>query len=274
MAPISMANTASEIRSPAPAPTMPQPSRRSFAGSMIHLVRPSVRPTACAAAAGGPGELGHGDACGSDARLRSSVNPAQAISGSVKTTAGMARGSKAAVRAGKGLDGRLALVARLVGQHRLAGHVADGQDVRVGRAALAVDDEEALRIDLDFGVLQAQAVAVGPAAHREQHAAELPHLLRSPSASKVASIASFLSTRRRSFAPSMDRLELLLESFVQRADQVAVGAGQQAVGHSDDGNAAAQRGVDGRPFPGRCSRRRPPAAIRARRPAPARRSNP
>ena len=42
----------------------------------------------------------------------------------------------------------------------------------------------------------------------------------------------------------MDRLELLLESFVQRADQVAVGAGQQAIGHLDHGNAAAQRGVD------------------------------
>ena len=39
--------------------------------------------------------------------------------------------------AGQDLDGHLALVARLVGQHRLAGRVADGQNVRIGWCVVA-----------------------------------------------------------------------------------------------------------------------------------------
>ena len=244
-APISMANTASEIRSPAPAPTMPQPSRRSFAGSMIHLVRPSVRPTACARPLAAQGNWATETArfCRSASVC---VNPAQAISGSVKTTAGMA-GREGDGMAGKRLDGRLSLVRRLVRQHRLARGVADGEDVRVTGAALAVDDEEALRIDGDVGVLQAEAVAVRPPAHGEKDAAELPHLLDA-----VGLEGGFdcilLVDQAEEFRARVDRLELLLESFVQRADEVAIDAGQQAVGHLDHGDAAAQRGVHGAHF--------------------------
>ncbi len=149
--------------------------------------------------------------------------------------------------AGKRLDGRLSLVRRLVRQHRLARGVADGEDVRVTGAALAVDDEEALRIDGDVGVLQAEAVAVRPPAHGEKDAAELPHLLDA-----VGLEGGFdcilLVDQAEEFRARVDRLELLLESFVQRADEVAIDAGQQAVGHLDHGDAAAQRGVHGAHF--------------------------
>ena len=133
--PISMAKTASLIRSPAPEPTMPQPTTRCVGGSMIHLVSPSVRPMAWARPLAIQGNWATSTV--RPWRLASvSVSPAQAISGSVKTTAGIAFGSNATCLPSDHLDGRLAFVGRLVGQHRLAGHVADGQNVRIGRAAL------------------------------------------------------------------------------------------------------------------------------------------
>ena len=110
---------------------------------MTHLVRPSVRPMACARPLAAQGNWATSTAIPRD--LASvSVSPAQAISGSVKTTAGMACGSNADGFAREPLDCGLALVAGLVRQHRLAGHVADGQDVRVGGAPLEIDGEEAL----------------------------------------------------------------------------------------------------------------------------------
>ena len=88
-----------------------------------------------------------------------SVRPAQAISGSVKTTAGNRLRLERGRLAGEDLDGHLAFVGRLVGEHRFAGHVADGQDVRIGRPLLLVDDDEALVVDLDLRVFQADAAA-------------------------------------------------------------------------------------------------------------------
>ena len=165
----------------------------------------------------------------------------------MKTTAGMARGSKATAPPASASDGRLPLVSRLVGQHRLARGVADGEDVRVGRAALAVDEEKALRIDLDFRLLQAEAVAVRPPAHGKEDAAELPRLLDAVGLEgRLDRI--LLVDQAEEFRARVDRLELLLELFVQRADEVAIDARQQAVGHLEDRNAAAQCGVDGPHF--------------------------
>src|SRR6266571_1755890 len=93
-APISIARTPSAISSPAPAPTMPTPSTRSLCGSRISLVMPSVRSRVIARPEAAQGNfatlISRFCFCASV-----SVRPHQEISGSVKTTAGMAFGSNA-----------------------------------------------------------------------------------------------------------------------------------------------------------------------------------
>ena len=120
---------------------------------MIHLVRPSVRPMACADR-WRPRGIG---------RLRS-PRPCRLASVSVSTGPGDFRigehdgGNRPRLErrrlAGQGLDGHLALVAGLVGEHRFARYVADGQDVRIAGAALRVDYDKAARIELNLGLLQ------------------------------------------------------------------------------------------------------------------------
>ncbi len=162
-----------------------------MSGSISHLVSPSVRPTAWARPLAPQGTRPRPRA---PCRLASvSLRPAQAISGSVNTTAGIAR-VEGRRRAREELHGHFALVGRLVRQHRLAGHVADGQDVRVGRPFLLVGDNEALLVELHLGVFQAQPGAVGPPAHRHQHAA-IALALRGVVPAKVTSMESFWSAR-------------------------------------------------------------------------------
>jgi hypothetical protein len=60
-------------------------------------------------------------------------------------------------------------VRRLVGEHRLADDVADGEDVRHVGAHLDVDRNEAAVADRHAGVLGADALAVRDAADRLQH---------------------------------------------------------------------------------------------------------
>ena len=137
-APISMASTASAIRSPAPAPTMPQPSSRLALRIDEPLGQALGAADRLGPAAGGPGELGHLDL----AALLLGLGLGQAGPGDLRIGEDHGRdgpGLEDGRLAGQGLDGHLALVGRLVGQHRLAGHVADGQDVRIGRAPLRVD---------------------------------------------------------------------------------------------------------------------------------------
>src|SRR5262249_30846151 len=54
------------------------------------------------------------------------------------------------------LHGEFRLVRRLVGQHWLAGDVADREDVRIAGAALLVDDDEALLGDVDARLVEAE----------------------------------------------------------------------------------------------------------------------
>jgi hypothetical protein len=108
---------------------MPTPSTCSVCGSRISLVRPSLRPRVVARP-----EAAHGKDTIFTSRPSClaccSVSPHQASSGSVKTTPGMARGSNRRL-AEDGFHGHAALVRGLVGQHRFAGHIADGEDVRL-----------------------------------------------------------------------------------------------------------------------------------------------
>jgi hypothetical protein len=76
-----------------------------------------------------------------------SVRLHHAISGSVKTTAGIARGANATF-ARHHLDRDPPFVRRLVREHRFAYDVPDREDRRLVRAALLVDHDEAALIDL------------------------------------------------------------------------------------------------------------------------------
>ena len=76
-------------------------------------------------------------------------------------------------RPGDDLRGHLALAHRAVGEHRLAGDVADGEEVRVGRAAALVDRDDARARPTRAGVASRPRPSLGGApAHRHEHAVE------------------------------------------------------------------------------------------------------
>jgi hypothetical protein len=81
-APISSASTVSEIRSPAPTPTIPAPSTRWDPGSTISFDRPSSRPSASARPEAAQGKIAFSYSM-PDAFASVSVRPIQATSGSV-----------------------------------------------------------------------------------------------------------------------------------------------------------------------------------------------
>jgi hypothetical protein len=121
----------------------------------------------------------------------------------------------------QGLDRYLALMSRLVREHGLAGHVANGRDVGVGRLLAIVGDDEATLVELDFGILQTQARAVGAPTDGHQHAAE------AFSATTIGilkyHINSIFGHRQRShFRFQIDAGKDLLQTIGQRLDQVAI----------------------------------------------------
>ena len=123
---------------------MPQPRTRSRLGIDDPLGQPFGAADGLGPTAGGPGELGHFDR----AALLLGLGFGQAGPGDFRIGedhGGNRPRLEGRRLAGQRLDGRLAFVGRLVGQHRLAGHVADRQDVRIGRATLRIDHDEALR---------------------------------------------------------------------------------------------------------------------------------
>ena len=96
-APISIARAPSEIKSPAPGPTIPNPIIFFVFFSNIIFVFPCPAPTACARplAAQGKSPFSYSIFC---SLTSLSVNPTHAISGSVYTTFGIALEAKAAGR--------------------------------------------------------------------------------------------------------------------------------------------------------------------------------
>ena len=62
----------------------------------------------------------------------------------------------------------LGLMHRLIGEHRLANHVADGKNMRDVCPHLLVDSNEAALIDGDTGGVSANHFTAGTAADRNQ----------------------------------------------------------------------------------------------------------
>jgi hypothetical protein len=152
-APISIANAASAIRSPAFGPTMPQPSRRLVASSNSSLVTPSSRP--------------------SDKERPLAAHGNTPLSYLTPFVLGLVLGHPDRGDLGVGIGGRwdylgveeavalrrrlgcdLAFVRRLVGQHRLADDVADREDVRHVGVLLAIHRDEPALADAHTGVLR------------------------------------------------------------------------------------------------------------------------
>ena len=135
---------------------------------------------------------------------------------------------------------------RLVGQHRLARHVADRQDVRIGGSLLLVGVDEAALVDFDLRVFQPEPVTIGPPADADQHAAEP----LGPLGAAIGRLefdldrVSFVGQRDH-FSLEIDGGKVFRQPGVQRLDQIAVGPRQQAVGQLDDAHLRAQFGIDG-----------------------------
>ena len=127
-----------------------------------------------------------------------------------------------------------------MGEHRLAGDVADRVDRRIRGATALVDRNDAARVDAGAGRLEPQAGADRRAADRDQHAVE--RLDRVAAEAGLDRRAPLRERRHRGAEP--DLREELLAPPRERLDQVAVRARQQAVGHLGDGDHAPERGVD------------------------------
>ena len=114
------------------------------------------------------------------AAARSSVRPQLATSGELNTQLGTTRRSQARREPGDGvLGGDRALVVGPVREQRRAGDVAGREHAVDGGAQGLVGDHEAVRVELDAGLLVAQAGAQRPAADGDEHA-------RRPSSSRAA----------------------------------------------------------------------------------------
>ena len=146
-APISIASAASEMRSPALGPTMPQPMRRWLSSSHKVLVRPSSRPSESdrPLAAQGKTALPY---LTPFALASVSVTPAQATSGRCRRPRVSPWRQRGFVSA-RHFRRDLALMRRLVRQHRLADDIPDGEDMRHITAQLLVDRDIAALVDSD-----------------------------------------------------------------------------------------------------------------------------
>ncbi len=145
--------------------------------------------------------------------------------------------------AGDGLGRDQALRDRLVGQHRLAGGVADGEDPRIGGAALRVHHDEPAPVSLGARVLEPEIVGGGTAPHRHQQVIDLQARRRAVAGELDLHRVAFRPDRRE-LGPEQDLLEPLAEAAAERRDQVPVHSRQEPVEQLHDGDLAAERRVD------------------------------
>ena len=116
-----------------------------------------------------------------------------------------------------------------MGKHRLAAHVADGEDVRIGRLLPVVDADKSFGVHDDAGVLEPDAVGVRPSPHRHEHAGELsrerplrPLKLNPYSRAGVGELHHLGS--------QVDRREEFFQPLLKRLDEIAISPGEERVG--------------------------------------------
>jgi len=220
---------------------MPAPRTRRLAGWTISLVRPSGRPSVSARP-----EAAQGIAWTSCSIPRAhasvSVRPVHEISGSVYATDGMERASKAAGKAGGRLGGHRTLVRRLVREHGLPDHVADGGDVLDVRAHPLVDGDHAARADLDAGRRGADPIAVRPPADGDKDAVD--HLRRGRGVALVAHAQAVVGgLDARDTHTEVDRLVARRDPPLERPHEIPVTARDEPVAQLHHRHAGAERVV-------------------------------
>ena len=140
----------------------------------------------------------------------------------------------------------LALVGRLVGQHRLADDVADRGDVGYVGAHLPVHADETAPVHRDASSLGVDARAVRrPTDRNEDPVVGLRFVGR------VAALEAHQQALRRRLdgrdpGPEHDLLVTRAHALLERLHQVAIAAGHQPVGQLDHAHLHAERVVDGR----------------------------
>jgi hypothetical protein len=143
------------------------------------------------------------------------------------------------------------LVHRLVRQHRLADDVADGEDVRHVGAHLHVHRDEAAIADDHAGLLGADLLAVGRAAHGLQHEVVDAFALGAVQAFEHHADAVLRGLGADRLGLQHQLVEARRVELLPDLDEVAVGALHQAVEHLDHVELRAQRASRPCPSPGR-----------------------
>ena len=248
---------------------------RSVSGSRISLVRPSVRSSVIARP-----DAPHGNfatvTCRSSFCACASVRPAQASSGSVNTTAGIARGSNAT------FSPAITSTATRPSCDALCASIGSPTTSPIAKIdgscgpPLLVDDDEAAVVDLDAraGRARESSSSAGgrPTPARDRTAA--PSRSTSSPSKRDADALRPRPSSATTLVSSSTALHRLADALGEDVDEIAVGARQQPGRHLDDRDGAAERGVDRCRARGRCSRRRRPAATSGCRADRAPRSNP
>ena len=133
-------------------------------------------------------------------------------------------------------------------QHRVADHVADGEDVRRAGAHLRIDGDETAVADGDAGLLGGDLLAVGRATGRLQDHVVAHGFGRGGFAFEADVEAVVLGLDADCLGLEHDLVETVGVLLLPHLDRVAVRALHHRVEHFDDVDAGAERGVDGRHF--------------------------
>ena len=150
---------------------------------------------------------------------------------------------------GAHLRRHLALVGRLVGEHRRSDDVPDREDVPDVGALLAVDGDEAVLVDVHAGVLGPDPVAVRPPSDRDEDPVERLRCRRARGPARGFERDAQPGIARRDVRDpggEPDRLVDPADTLLERLDEIAVAAGHESVHQLHHVHPRPQRRIDGR----------------------------
>ncbi len=198
-------------------------------------------PRTQGAAAGVPGEgaLAIGDApfCG---LLFRDAHPGDLRRGVCHRRYGHWRKSR--LTPGNDLSGHFTLVRRLMGQHRLPHHIANGINMGHGGLLAFIDREKAMCIDFQANFIQAQPCGVRPASDSYQYHVVFTGFLL-PFSGETDLDAAVPGDNFRD--PGTGQEPVFILQFAQQGlHQVLVGGWNKLVAHLDDGDSRPQGAVN------------------------------
>jgi len=149
---------------------------------------------------------------------------------------------------GNGFDGGAAFVHRFVGEHGFADYIADGVDGRIGSLKLFVHFDETFGADFDLSLVEAGDFRVGLAADGDQDAVEELFLHSAILRFQRGANAGGFVLHRFDGGVEQDAGKHFFQALVERQDEVAIGAREQAGKHFYNSDAGSEGGVDGAEF--------------------------